>query len=61
MKVVGKYLVIGASNGAIRFYDFFFRISAWFEVLFNSFKWFKEIGIKSITSISFATGTMHGG
>eukprot|EP01015_Nassula_variabilis_P010808 TRINITY_DN18802_c0_g1_i3.p2 TRINITY_DN18802_c0_g1~~TRINITY_DN18802_c0_g1_i3.p2 ORF type:complete len:122 (-),score=38.45 TRINITY_DN18802_c0_g1_i3:11-376(-) len=31
LKVQGDYLVVGASNGSIRFYDFQYRIIAWFE------------------------------
>ena len=44
MKIESNYLVIGSSNGSIRFYDLRFRIIAWFE----------NIEIGSITNISFA-------
>ncbi len=44
VKVEGPFLVIGSSNGSIRFYDFQYRIIAWFE----------DIDIRSITNISFA-------
>ena len=37
-------MVVGSSNGQIRFYDFQYRIIAWFE----------GEDIASITSISFA-------
>lgn len=39
-----KYLVCGNSDGYIRFYDFFFKIVAWFE----------EIYMNNIKSISFS-------
>jgi hypothetical protein len=39
-----KYLVVGFSDGAIRFYDFYFKIIAWFEGLH----------LNSIKSISFS-------
>lgn len=45
LKIQDSYLVVGASNGAIRFYDFQFRIIAWFE----------NMDIGSITSVSFST------
>ena len=44
LKIQGGYLIVGASNGSIRFYDFQYRIIAWFE----------ELGISRITSISFS-------
>lgn len=44
LRIQGKYLVVGASNGSIRFYDFQYRIIAWFE----------DIDIGSLTSISFS-------
>lgn len=44
LKIEDNYLVIGSSNGDIRFYDFQYRIIAWFE----------HINIGSITTISFA-------
>jgi len=39
-----KYLVCGNSDGTIRFYDFFFKIVAWFE----------EIYMNNVKSISFS-------
>lgn len=47
LKIEDNHLVIGSSTGSIRFYDFQFRIIAWFE----------DIDVGSITSISFATNT----
>lgn len=44
LKIEDNYLVIGSDKGSIRFYDFQFRIIAWFE----------EINVSSITNISFA-------
>jgi len=44
LKIQGNYLVVGSSNGSIRFYDFQYTIVAWFE----------DIGIGNITSISFS-------
>lgn len=44
LKIEGDNLVIGSSTGSIRFYDFQYRIIAWFE----------DIDIGSITSISFS-------
>lgn len=44
LKIEDDYLVIGSSTGSIRFYDFQYRIIAWFE----------DIDIGSITNISFA-------
>ena len=44
LKIQGPYLVVGASNGSIRFYDFQYRIISWFE----------DIDVADITSISFA-------
>jgi len=48
LTIQDNYLVIGASNGSIRFYDFQYRISAWFE----------DINIASITSISFSNQSL---
>ena len=33
LKIQGDYLVVGASNGSVRFYDFKYTIVAWFEVM----------------------------
>ena len=44
LKIQGPYLVVGASNGSIRFYDFQYRIISWFE----------DIDVGSITSLSFS-------
>lgn len=44
LKIQDNYLVIGSSNGSIRFYDFQYRIIAWFE----------DAIIGSISNISFA-------
>ena len=49
LKIQGPYLVVGASNGSIRFYDFQYRIISWFE----------DIDINSITSISFANDPLN--
>ncbi len=49
LKIEGNYLVIGSSNGSIRFYDFQYRIIAWFE----------EIDVGSITNISFANQPIY--
>lgn len=40
-------MVIGSSNGCVRFYDDQYRIEAWFE----------DIGIGSIHTISFSSET----
>jgi len=32
LRIQGDYLVTGASNGSVRFYDFKYTIVAWFEV-----------------------------
>jgi len=48
LKIEDKYLVIGSDKGSIRFYDFQFRIIAWFE----------EINVSSITNISFANSSL---
>lgn len=44
LKIQDNYLVVGSSSGAIRFYDFQFRIIAWFE----------NMDIGPITSVSFS-------
>ena len=38
------YLVAGCSDGAVRFYDFFFRLEAWFE----------DLSAGPVTSVSFS-------
>ncbi|EAS05799.2 WD-40 protein, putative (macronuclear) [Tetrahymena thermophila SB210] len=48
LKIQDNYLVIGSSNGSIRFYDFQYRIIAWFE----------DAIIGSISNISFANTPM---
>lgn len=45
LKIEGKFLVVGSSNGCVRFYDDQYRIEAWFE----------DIGIGSIYTISFSS------
>jgi WD40 repeat protein/Ca2+-binding EF-hand superfamily protein len=50
LRIQGDYLVVGASNGSIRFYDFQYRIIAWFE----------DLGIGKITSISFSQESYRG-
>ena len=45
LTVDNKYLVVGNSDGTIRFYDFTFKAEAWFE---------KELNLSSIKSISFS-------
>lgn len=45
LKIQDNYLVVGSSSGAIRFYDFQFRIIAWFE----------NMDIGPITSVSFSS------
>ena len=45
MTIGEKYLVVGNSDGNVRFYDFHFKVAAWFENL-NTFQ---------IKSISFST------
>ena len=47
---VGKYLVSGGADGHVRFYDFEFRIIAWFE----------DLDAGAISSISFAVPTSSG-
>ena len=39
-----QYLVCGNSDGTIRFYDFYFKVVAWFE----------ELHLSTIKSISFS-------
>lgn len=48
LKIHERYLVAGFSNGSIRFYDFRYRVVAWFD----------NFNIGPITSISFANNTM---
>ena len=38
------YLVLGCADGAVRFYDFFLRLEAWFE----------DLAAGPITSVSFS-------
>ena len=38
------YLVCGFEDGSVKFYDFFFKVKAWFEGL----------GIKAVNSVSFS-------
>ena len=38
-----RYLVVGNSDGTIRFYDFSFKVMAWFE----------DLGLSTVKSISF--------
>ena len=45
LKIEGKYLVVGSSNGSVRFYDEQYRIEAWFE----------DIDIGSVYTISFSS------
>jgi WD40 repeat protein len=47
IKVEGNFLVVGSSNGCVRFYDNQYRIEAWFE----------DIDIGSIHTISFSSET----
>ncbi len=44
LKIEGRFLVIGSSNGSVRFYDDQFRIQSWFE----------DIDLGSIHTISFS-------
>lgn len=44
MTVHDEYLVCGNSDGTIRFYDFHFKVVAWFE----------ELNFSTIKSISFS-------
>ena len=45
MTIDNKYLVVGNSDGNIRFYDFQFKVAAWFE----------NLNLNAIKSISFST------
>ena len=60
LRIQGDYLVTGASNGSVRFYDFKYTIVAWFEVqvkiIFVVIR-LQDIGIGNITSISFSRET----
>jgi hypothetical protein len=38
------YLVTGFIDGSVKFYDFYFKVKAWFE----------DLGIKKIKSVSFS-------
>lgn len=44
MTIDNSYLVVGNSDGTIRFYDFQFKVAAWFE----------NLNLESIKSISFS-------
>jgi cilia- and flagella-associated protein 251 len=44
MTVHDEYLVCGNSDGTIRFYDFHFKLAAWFE----------ELNLSTVKSISFS-------
>ena len=44
MTTVNGYLVVGSKDGAVRFYDFFLRLEAWFE----------DLSAGPVTSISFS-------
>lgn len=46
MTVIGRYLVCGSADGAVRFYDFGFRLVAWFE----------DMDGGPVTSVSFSAG-----
>jgi len=50
LKIQDNFLVVGASNGSIRFYNFQYTIVSWFE----------DTGIHSITSISFSRENRFG-
>ncbi|CAD7967330.1 unnamed protein product [Amoebophrya sp. A120] len=43
LKVLGNFVVAGSSDGAVRFYDYQFRLQAWFE----------DLSAGSVTSVSF--------
>jgi len=45
MTIGDKYLVVGNSDGNIRFYDQKFKVAAWFE----------NLNLYAIKSISFST------
>lgn len=44
LAVHDKYIIVGSTNGSVRFYDFGFRIKCWFE----------NINLSEVTSISFS-------
>ena len=44
LKIEGDFLVVGSSNGCVRFYDNQYRIEAWFE----------DIDLGAIHTISFS-------
>lgn len=44
LKIEGRFLVVGFSNGSVRFYDDQYRIESWFE----------DIDLGSIHTISFS-------
>lgn len=44
LKIEDRFLVVGSSNGSVRFYDDQYRIEAWFE----------DIDLGSIHTISFS-------
>ena len=44
VSTIGEYVVIGSDDGAVRFYDFQFRLHAWFE----------DLDAGPVTSVSFA-------
>ncbi|CAD7951720.1 unnamed protein product [Amoebophrya sp. A25] len=46
LKIHGNYVVVGSSDGAVRFYDYQFRLQAWFE----------DLCAGSVTSVSFDSG-----
>jgi hypothetical protein len=50
LKIEGRFLVIGSSNGSIRFYDDQYRIEAWFE----------DIDLGAVHTISFSSITEDG-
>lgn len=45
LKIEGRFLVVGSSNGSIRFYDDQYRIEAWFE----------DIDLGAVHTISFSS------
>jgi WD40 repeat protein len=44
LKIEGRFLVVGSSNGSVRFYDEQYRIESWFE----------DIDLGSVHTISFS-------
>ena len=44
LKIEDRFLVVGSSNGSVRFYDDQYRIEAWFQ----------DIDLGSIHTISFS-------